>query len=302
MFPTVGSTGSEPAFDGSSWGPMAYKRMKPTKPLFDLALSIGEIKDLPKMLFRLKEMFDINNLKQLGNYHLALQFGWMSLLRETKATVEFQQKISERLKWLLRHNGKPVRRKVILAESSTEPVISSGSAYGALNPVLSTQFYRKVPEYQLKTWDETKIWASARFRYHLPPGPRDVEWTKKMMYKLYGARPSPATVYNLIPWSWLIDYFSNLGDIIDNLDVGVADRLAADYFYLMSETSRNRRQEAIGYFWDPALNPITVSTTSSAKRFRKTRLKGDPFGFGSNPNDLSAMQLSILGALGLSRL
>jgi len=109
-------------------------------------------------------------------------------------------------------------------------------------------------------------------------------------------------IYNAIPWSWLNDWFSNTGDILENLDVGVADRLAADYCYLMQDCQTHREYYAEGKFHDKAGNIFSVSATSYSVAGTKNRIIGDPFGFSTNPNSLSATQLSILGALGLSRL
>jgi hypothetical protein len=295
----AGIAGTEAVFNSTPWGALAYNRMKPTKPSFQVLNFLAEMRDLPHVL---KQRFHFNNLKELGNFHLAAQFGWLSLLRDTQKFVQTQSVLQKRLLWLLKHNGKPVRRKVILSEINSDPVISSGQAYGVLQPVLVTQYYARQPTWQLKTWTSSKIWASAQFRYWLPDGPRNIEWTKKMMYRIFGFQPSPSVVYNAMPWTRLIDYFANLGDLIENLEPGVADRLAADYYYLMAETSTNKVQDSVGYFVDPEGNPFTASATATVTRFRKTRVQGDPFGMNTAQNSLSGMQLSILGALGIARL
>jgi hypothetical protein len=124
-----------------------------------------------------------------------------------------------------------------------------------------------------------------------------------MMARIYGLRPSPAVVYNAIPWTWLIDWFSNLGDIIDNLDAGVADRLAADYLYVMRETTYRRERNVRGALYSSFdLKQYQYNLTSTAIMSVKTRIKGSPFGFGVNPNSLTDHQIAILGALGLSHL
>jgi hypothetical protein len=61
---------------------------------------------------------------------------------------------------------------------------------------------------------------------------------------MFGFQPTPSLIYNLTPWTWLIDYFTNLGDLYDNLSRGVEDRLIAEYFYLMHERTRKSVTDA----------------------------------------------------------
>ncbi len=287
--------------DGAAWGAEAYAKMKPTKPSFSALNSIYELKDVPQML---RMRFHHQNLKDLGNFHLGLQFGWLALLRDVRNFVLTHRKAQERLKWLLAHNGKPVRRRIELASTPPEPTTyQSPGTYSAFTSSFIIGFYNGMPSYRGTEGSDDRVWASARCRYWLPGGPRDVKWTRSMIRKLYGIdAPSPSVIYNAIPWSWLIDWFSNLGDLIENLDTGVADRLAYDYLYVMRQKRTWAEIFAYGTFHDKQNNKIVVNASSYTESSTKTRLHGDPFGFNTNQNSLTGMQLSILGALGLSRL
>jgi len=286
--------------DGAAWGAQAYDKLKPTKPNFQALNAIYELRELPQ-LFKLN--LERNFLHFQSDYFLAIQFGWEPLLRDIRNFVHLQRRAQKSLKWLIEHNTKPVRRKKILLDTSADVSDISGSSYSVINPTFVTQYYRKIPTYRDVTRSHDRIWASARFRYWLPEGPRDIDWTNKMLGRLYGHRVTPSVIYNMIPWSWLIDWFTNLGDVISNMDLGVADRLAADYFYVMREISTIRERTAYGYFYsDSTLRPFDFVVASSAQSINKTRLRGDPFGLSTNENDLNGMQIAILGALGLSRI
>jgi hypothetical protein len=286
--------------DISSWGATAFNRMKPTKPLFNGLNALYELREVPKQLF---DGFHAKGLHEVANTHLALQLGWLPLLSDIRNFVKSQRKLQDRVKWLLRHNGQPVRRRVQLSSTMTDPVVQTGLLYTALQPGLVTQYYNGQPTFRKTDYSSSTIWASGRFRYWLPGGPRNVEWTKRLMYHLFDVRvPTPSMIYNAIPWSWLNDWFSNTGDILENLDVGVADRLAADYCYLMQDSRTHREYHADGKFHNKDGSIFSVSATSYSIAGTKNRIVGDPFGFSTNPNGLSATQLSILGALGLSRL
>jgi hypothetical protein len=295
---------TEPAFsippigDGSAYGATAYSRMKPTSPSFQALNALYELKDLPGML---KQRFT-PDLMGASNYWLALQFGWKPLLADVRNFVHTQMNGQKRLAQLIRDEGKPVRRRIHLADSSTDAVFTEGNSYGALAPQIHAFYYVKTPHWKERRWQVDKVWASSRFRYWLPPGPRDVNWRRRMLARIFGLNPTPSVVYNAIPWSWLVDWFTNVGDVIENLDAGVADRLAADYCYVMRDTSYHCLKEVEGYFKTQSGAPVNMSGFSNSISYNRSRIPGDPFGFATNPNSLTGMQLSILGALGLSRL
>ncbi len=288
--------------DPSAWGATAYNRMRPDKPSFSGLNSIYELKDIPEML---RMRFIPHGLKDLGNFHLALQFGWLQLLRDCRNLVSTQMSAQDRLKQLIRDNGRPIRRKIML-----EDVILPGRRENELGypvagtqPILTTGFYQGQSTTVFNLYDYRRTWASAQFRYWLPDGPRDINWTRNMLARIFGLRVTPAVVYNAIPWTWLADWFTNAGDVVANLSGGVADRLAADRYYLMQERGAYASLQSSNTFLRyGGLTKFTVSGTASENWAHKVRVKGDPFGLNTSQNTLSGMQLSILGALGLSRL
>lgn len=283
---------------GAAWGAEAYRRMRPDKPSMDVSQAIGELKDLPGML---RQRFH-GGLRDIGSYYLALKFGWEPLLADIRKLYNLQQVVDKRIKQLLRDNGKPVRRRVQLYSDTQELAKLTTQSYGIWLPSFVTYMYRKEPVSTLTSTLNDKVWASAQFRYWLPPGPRDLRWTSKLKSELMGLTPTPATIYNLIPWTWLIDWFTNAGDVIENLTVSIADRCAADYFYLMREKSRVQNRWATFFARDFNGRAVDLHGGSQVAYLSRSRTKGDPFGLNTNQNTLTGMQWSILGALGLSRL
>lgn len=287
--------------DLGNWGATAFARMKPTKPSFAGINAAYELRELPRML---KARFT-PDLKGASNYWLALQFGWKPLLRDVRELCSLQREAQKRLKQLLRDNGRPVRRRISLAETSDTSIISEGTVFGGtgLKPILDTRFFSGNDFRSVRETTSGEVWASARFRYWLPGGPRDIAWRRRMLAAIYGLYPTPSVVYNMVPWSWLVDWFTNLGDVIENMDAGVADRLAADYCYIMSTMRRIQTiSQIVNYYNGQGAATSSIALSSQRGVIIKERLKGDPFGFGTKESSLSGMQLSILGALGVSRL
>lgn len=241
------------------------------------------------------------NLKNMSNYWLALQFGWKPLLSDIRKLVQTQMNAQKRLNQLLRDNGRPVRRRIMLQDDSDFNSESSGNNTNGMFPTFPTGYVSTAKWKQIQRAGN-RWWASAQFRYWLPDGPRDIAWSRMMKARIFGINPSPSVVYNAVPWSWLADYFTNLGDVISNLDAGVADRLAADRFYVMRERWKTTTCTMWATFRRRDGTPVPISGTASSYGAHKSRGKGDPFGFNTNQNQLTGMQLSILGALGMSRL
>ena len=126
-----------------------------------------------------------------------------------------------------------------------------------------------------------------------------------MLRRLLGSRVTPDVVYNLMPWSWLVDYFTDLGHFIQAVSPGVADRLAADYAYVMQTDIWTRTREGLVVVQgskkeDSQYIELTASTTLAD--VRKMRHRASPFGWGVSQDSLTPKQLAILGALGLSKL
>ena len=284
--------------DGYAYGATAYNRMKPAKPEMSLINSVFELKDLPRQILNLKNIFQ-EKFVDLPSTWVAQQFGWNPFFADVVKVVTTQMGMEKRLKQLLRDNGKPVRRKIILADSSADPsstTVTTGEAWGMLGCGCKVG----TPRFTQTTRNIDRVWASAQFRYWLPSGPRDIVWTRKMKEALWGLSLTPGQIYQAIPWSWLVDWFTNCGDVYDNLSNGVAERLAADYFYVMRTSGKTITNECdFQAGWASA--PQKFSGVAYSERLVKTRLVGDPFGFATSQNSLTGMQLSILGALGMSR-
>jgi hypothetical protein len=285
-------------FSSKGWGPIAYQRMKPTKPVFSGLNSIYELKDVPGMLL---QRFIGLGLKGIGSYYLALKFGWEPLLKDLIKLYTVQQDVEKKLQWLLRHNGKPVRTRVMLSDTQSSPTVTSGTLSGVA-PGLPDAFYIASRNWEKTFQTKETFWASATWKFFLPENVGGVNWQPAIKRGLLGLSPNPAVIYKAIPWSWLIDWFFNVGNVIDNLNSGVADKLACENFFVMRRVEESTLIKGTTTFLGVNGAAIPVITESTLTRTHKMRFRGDAFGFGTNPATLNSGQLAILGALGASRL
>jgi hypothetical protein len=295
---------SSPVDQAAFAAPSLYNEMKPTKPSFGLANAIYELKDVPRMLKDLlRNLKDQLSPSQWGSYYLAGQFGWVPLLEDIRNLVRQQRKLQDRLNWLKKHEGKPVRTRSRIRTTTHWTLDESlDRYYNDVSPGLDFYHYAGVPDNHNQISEKTDIWASARWLFVLPAGPRDVLWEARMYGKLLGLDVSPSMVWKAVPWSWLEDWFTNAGDVVSNIDSGVADRCVADLFYVMADRYREDKETRILRLNDGHGGEFTLTPTTTTRMGYKTRIRGNPFGIALDDDSLSPWQISILGALGLSRI
>lgn len=285
------------------YGASLYNRARPTNPEMDLANALYELKDLPRML---KQRFEFNGLKDVFDFNLAVQFGWLPLLSDTRNFYQTHKVMHKRLQQLLRDNGKPVRRRVQGPKIQKTTLLgeTTGMDFPLLSPLLLTSSYGDSARNASKEEyvESLNVWFSGRFRFWLPKGDfNDWRWTSRMMARIYGLRISPGVVYNAIPWSWLLDWFTNAGDAVSNLDAGVADRLISDYAYVMGDQQDYLKTTSTGCFRIQGGGESTVTASAKWGFYSKERISASPFGFALNSGDPTPYQLSILASLAGSR-
>jgi hypothetical protein len=120
---------------------------------------------------------------------------------------------------------------------------------------------------------------------------------EQIMHHLYGTRVDPSSLWELAPWTWLADYFSNAGDIANNLARFSQDHLVAKYAYIMQKITQDK-----DYTWS-GLSKAGPAVTTSCRltAVSKQRTRANPYGLAFN-SALTSNQANIITALGFSRL
>jgi hypothetical protein len=120
--------------------------------------------------------------------------------------------------------------------------------------------------------------------------------------KLLGARITPEVLWNLTPWSWAVDWFTNVGDVIHNVSRFMNDGLVMHYGYIMRKRSVTREYSHSGGVVRVAngTKPIGI-LTQKFKTTVKERASATPWGFGLTFGSFTNRQKAIMAALGLTR-
>lgn len=305
------------------YGASAWNAMRPDTPDFSLAQSMLEMKDivpnLKEAVFgHVKKIRNVNykrksrgksELSRSGEWYLAINFGWLPVLNDVQNYAKAHNSAQGRVDNLIKNEGKPVKRARKLP-----PLVPPYSGYVAethgtpwnswMRPAFVTQAYGSgKATHSAKGTVTNSTWCEGQYRWFLPPGPRTVDWHKRLLNRNTDTRLTPAVVYNLMPWSWLADYFTDLGDFVENCSAGMADLLITDFAFIMSTTEyKNVTVVTESIRTGPEGRSETATATATQVAVQKARYFASPFGFGFNKNSLTLKQGAILGALGISKL
>lgn len=288
-------------------GATGWNKASPTKPEVEVGVALAELRELPRMLMTTAKSFAKlwreagGHRTDFGPKHVAdnwlnYQFGWLPFLSDLRDFYSTCKSFDKAIKQLYRDNGKWVRRaRSVRKDSETKLVLEDKTP---LFPVVSTWLYAPTPGYRsvYKTTSES-VWFKGSFRYYIPGKPDSWQWKTRAIATLFGLYPTPSLIWELTPWSWLIDWVSNAGDVISNISQMLTNDLCARYAYVMATSGQHVDLYQASYY-----NNGTVSGLFHAFLERKCRYAASPFGFGLTGESFTARQWSILGALGFSRL
>jgi hypothetical protein len=194
-----------------------------------------------------------------------------------------------------------VRRNAHLKEYSFTNVGEQVDSYGAFAPTFVFQCYDGQPSF-IDTYEyKENVWLSGAFKYWLPDQGRVPKWlwTASRLAAIEGFGVTPYRVYKAIPWTWLFDWFSNVGEVLHAGSSNIGERLAADYCYVMCSIEASNTRRSFGRFrTSNSFDTSSVlSAASKVTRVHKSRVTPGAFGPMVSLNELSETQTQILGAI-----
>lgn len=291
-------------------GTQGWNRFKPTRSQAGLGQFVGELHDLPfspKRILELRSLFKefLKDAPKAGSKaYIAYQFGWRPFIKDIQDVIRNILEFDKRIQQLARDNGRSVYRKGTVSNttSSSASTVTSQTGGGYSYPFLHTSMYLEPEVRAIVTQNEQKFWFAGRFTYFIGKNrygysPLDVRRRQQLNRILFGIDFTDLhTVYQLIPWSWLVDWVLPVGPLIDNLLNDPVDNLTAEYAFIMCHTLTNVEETVTGRFSDGPYSVVYRKITETKQRQAAT-----PYGFGLNPGGFNLRQLAILAALGISR-
>lgn len=285
-------------------GATAISRCRPTSSAAELSVAMGETyKDgLPHLVGAQTWRERTLQAKNAGDEYLNTVFGWVPLVNDI---TDFSKAVSDSGSILNQYDadkGHVIRRRYsfptieerseqALGSATPEGVFLDSGALGLSSPGL----------YTVTTVQRINRWFSGAFVYGVPngifPGGPIADQAAKAD-KLLGVSLTPDVLWNLSPWSWAADWFTNVGDVLSTVSDMASQGLVMQYGYFMEHTVHEKTYSLA----NAAINGQTLKLPSATLVTEtKSRSKASPFGFGITWDGFNSSQLAILAALGISR-
>lgn len=302
-------------------GRQAIAATIPTAPEAGLTSMLVEMREgLPKLVgatlaATAAKRNNLNKVKEtgkaIGSEYLNVEFGYKPLANDIAklavAVIDFQKNIEKAEKGsgeITRRGAKlDTERSNVLIPFTNEPpgiLMPRGNSSNKEDQFFGTTSTATVELHKSLTRD---VWFAGAYTYYLSAGDNLVQKMKRysqLAEMLLGGTLTPEVVWQVTPWSWLIDWFSDMDVFMTNVTALRDDSNVLRYAYIMCETHEVWTKRVSG------INPRATSSfptylQSSWSRTTKQRRQATPYGFGLDLNSLSNRRWSILGALGMTR-
>jgi len=309
-------------------GTSFIKRARPGNPSANLFQFVGELREIPRIP-RLNYS-GLKSFRDLGENYLNVVFGWKPFVKDLLDMYNTQQKLEKTLKKLRENNGLIVRRR----DKKKTSTVTLSSTTGSLNvpfghlgdttiggtsdlegyyvggPTgcsdLALSSFTGQCDYTYSVKDTTTTWNCGNFGYYVPDIGSD-RWTERAKRALFGQNPTPSQLWELLPWSWLIDWFANVGDIMSNLSTNAVDNETWTNCFSMRTVDQSH-EIVISNHWDHLTGSYgfdvpagAASLVYSRHEINKYRRQASPYGFGLDWPNFSVQQILVLAALGITR-
>jgi hypothetical protein len=240
--------------------------------------------------------------KRVANQYLNEKFGWEATLRDVLGLMESPARVARRVNYLMSRTGLDTTYRSSV--KYTEP-ISSPPTFTYLpfdtesQDSIGTTGVRQV---------EVRCVVNCNVRL---PDVEVPELRRELTRKFWGVDPSPVDVYNIVPWTWLYDWFTGFGDYVEAFENVNNDRNIINWG-LITYLSRGEIQTNFAGKVTCSVRTTTQSVLTSSDtfplashtsqlnyRYRKRINVTESFHVKPTWNlpSFSGFQLAIIGAL-----
>jgi len=267
---------------------MAWKVLaeaNPNAPDFSLPTFIAELRDLPSLL----KDWGTNLFRKVARGNLSWRWVIRPMIRDIQKMINFVDTAQQRFAELKKlRDGKFLKRRVSLG-SGTE---ISSSVRTFVHTRSGVNFFCRQ-----QVSSEYKRWATVRYivdpSFELPRDDNDLQFLADRLASGLTTHEALATAWELLPWSWLVDWFVDVGDLIA-LTNNTVPLIWSSVSVMQTTVSKRSYSEP-----DLALRQLVGKTKNEERATRKQRIICDPW-FPIPPISLPIFDMgkwSILGSL-----
>jgi hypothetical protein len=273
--------------------------------------------DIPSVLKNFREMMagyrSIRNL--IGSDALNITFGWTPLIQEYANIIKVGMNLERVIYYesfrRKRHWDGPVRSQendLEVALTNMDAPYSRNAQFLAPGDIPGPNYgYAHIYDAHRSQTDSENYHWSSKYTGLAKAGPRAESFSSQAMdvFKRLGLVDDPQVLWDLTPYSWLVDWFTTMGESIANANTysPLTGKYSVDYAYMTTKRVQNIEADLIRLTSSPdAFKYLTVKVPKAFGISTTVwRERATPFGFGTQLGSLSASQFGILVALGLAQ-
>lgn len=309
---------------------LAFSMLKAVEPFagdYTLFRNLVELRDVPRSVAQLRKTAEdlrkvylslrhspktrkvIYNLKGLSkdvpNEYLSYHFGWKQLYRDLNDLLALPEKASKKVNFLMRRSGKPTTLHSKRIVTSASGLGVSGFVY----PLTDIDFNASL-SHRIEREHEVRLAVNRTFDF---PPINSVDFKRHVYAERIGIQPRITDVYNLVPWTWLLDWFTGLGNYIDLIETINSKDSGVINWGMISCVTKGKLITDLKYNTATTSELIQDNTTLSYQTVDTDKRHTSVYNFEchtrddiatvldlnltSAPSTLTAYQMSILGAL-----
>jgi hypothetical protein len=290
---------------------------------FGITYSVAELKDIPLTLKnavesimevskkakrdRLKGDIFLRGDRRYSSGYLNAVFGWLPVYRDVVKMLRTPARVSKKINLLLARQGLPTTFRDSF--KYIEPLSSPpGFTYDTYAP--------EETQISIGTTGTRTVEMRCMVNQTVElPSIASPQLRKDLLVKLWGLDPDPEDVYNLVPWTWLVDWFGGLGDYVKAYNVVNTDPSIINYGFMTYDSVIEIRTDRVGRvtyslntknvppIGDPGITVIKNYDTTHSSVLRSNLQLRRSIGnaFDMRPSyelsEFTGSQLAILGAL-----
>lgn len=270
----------------------------PSRPVLTFPELVQNFIELPRLLYDtfrfLSNPKSILPPKGLASAHLAVRFGWMPFIDDLRKLLDLQTHVMKRMKEINQlHSGRGLRRRLKFETETRVEKVPTLVAVTGTSSYLSSDCSVTIRK---ETWGTIRWRPTAPMPFH----PSDPKWNQRVKKIVLGLTPDAMAygLWKVIPWTWLLGWFTNVGKLLMANSNAVPARWANANFMSKVTATRTAGPAVIPLSWfgNAALTGQNVYTLRT-----RTSSGGVPLpGFSIPFMDMG--RLSVLASLAVQRL
>ncbi len=308
--PFAGMPASTVESDAALW----YGRMAPVVSEFSLGTFLGELREeLPRVIPGF--INKAQSMRSVGGDYLNLEFGWKPLLSDLRGLATALTAASAGLfrPMSSSHRKRELPRKEaftrfdLLARNNvpvfTGDYVQSIPDFPIPNKPIGSTFSSITSLGSALLTTTTDRWFEGEFVF-IPKAGFNPKSYLDRLETLMSVDITPSVLWNLAPWSWLVDWSNDIGSAIASMEAASSSRILTSYYYGMEDVSVEYVARLRGIQGASGVLYTGPSDFRSAmSKRRRKRVRGNPYGYTGTTNaSLTGSQWSILGALGITKI